>query len=243
MFTTSAEMKKKLIRLLWILSAALITAVSFLYFHHRVPEAPPSSSTLPTPAGRKYNFARVSQRMSEFEYTIHTGSRKTISIKCKYLSIHKRKLGIVRFGLMRELILETAHINFYRYTDVSGNKPGLNQIGETLRQKADETKLLSGQLKNLSLILIHQGTLKFYMDDKLESQISADRMEIDLLKKRVRLYSRVEIDARNRKLTLDRLELNPENMQLEGGEYVLKTSEGTRSGKKIITDYTLGNIH
>ncbi|NWH05652.1 hypothetical protein [Desulfobacter latus] len=259
-------MEKKTARTLWIVVIVLLTAMTLIYVSHTVPEK--KASPPPSAPGNKYGFARVRQRISDFKYTTHIGSRKTLSIECRHLSLHKRKIGPVRFGLMRELKLETALIKFYRYSGVaarsipsgrtSNNSPAINPIRQSASHQdksgqygmedsfgrmVAENKLLPHGLKKLSYIFIRRGTLEFYLDGKIESRISADKIKMNILKKKVSLISNVKVESQNRKLTLDRLELNPENMQLKGGAYILETPDGRRSGKKIITDYTLRNIH
>lgn len=50
-----------------------------------------------------------------FRYDADYKSRRTISIKAHRFSIHKKKLGFFRFGLMNQARLENDVINIYLF--------------------------------------------------------------------------------------------------------------------------------
>lgn len=199
----------------------------------------------------RYRYAKSSQSINDFRYDGHAGSKHLISINCRNLTIRRKKIGFIRFALMKEAILKDTVIKFYTHTDT--NKT-LDAGNDTVRledadiQKALEmitskdSKLLSN-FKNISSIIIQPVIIEFYTNRQLATSISAFSATINLSRQTIIFRKNVIVISGKYKLMLDRLELNPENRLLTGTDYALYSPHGKTAGKTITTDFSLQKVY
>ncbi len=215
---------------------------------------PPSPAPGSQPKNTGSRYAKPPQRVEALDYTEYEGSRRIFSLGCRHLAVHRKKTGFVRFALMKEAVLSDAHMKLYLYPeepsgyrDDSGMPvnpaepliPGPKQVKkplETLTRK--ESRLLS-QFQNITSIRAFPVTLEVYVHGQLASSLSAGLCTITLSTKKIEFTQKVVLVSGPRKLSLDRLELNPDTMLLTGNQWVLHAPEGESAGQQITTDFSL----
>lgn len=188
------------------------------------------------------NYAVPSQRIRGLKFSKYSGSKKVLSIKCRHLAIRRKKLGFVRFNLMKEAVLEEGAVNIFQYTD--SEKTGTSDntgIDAFDMMFSKDSAFLPGSGR-ISSVIIHPVTVKFYTNQTLETIISARSAEIRLTRRKFMFEDNVTVRSGERKLVLDTLELNPDNKRLIGNDYVLYTSKGKTSGRSITTGFDLKRI-
>jgi len=198
----------------------------------------------------RYRYAKPSQSITDFQYDGHADSKHLISINCRNFTIRRKKIGFIKFALMKEAILNDGIIKFYTYTDTKTvtSGPDTEMLDDAGIQKAlglitsKDSKLLSN-FKNISSLIIHPIKIEFYTDKQLVTSIFALSATISLSRQKIIFKKKVTIISGERKLMLDRLELNPENKLLTGTDYVLYTPEGKTAGKSITTNLSLQKVY
>jgi len=225
-----------------LLAIMLITGLSLVFFIVTSKNQPDQKNKNKT----GYRYAKPSQSITGFRYDGHTDSKHLISITCRNLTIRRKKMGFVRFALMKEAILTEGVIKFYTYTDTKKlpsdddaamlDDAGIQKALESIISK--DSKLLSN-FPNVSSIIIHPVLIEFYKNKQLATSISAQSGTISLSRRKIIFKKTVVVISGKRKLMLDRLELNPENKLLTGTDYVLYSPDGKTAGKSITTDFSL----
>jgi hypothetical protein len=204
---------------------------------------------------REYHYARPYQQVKALTYTSHINAQKKLVIKCKYFTIKRKKIGGLRFGMMKEAIFYDGVIQLYQYpqqihnssahtadshensTRVDDKKP--QDIFQTLISK--DSPLISG-VKNIASVSIKPVTIELFANTELSTKISARSAVFNLKQGTILFSDKVCVLSGQRELLVDTLELNPENKQLTGNNYTLSTADGKTSGKRIVTDLYLRKI-
>lgn len=205
-------------------------------------------------------YAKPRQRIKGFRYDGYDGANHLLSITSRNLTISRKKLGFVRFGLMKEAILEDGHITFFHTTD-----PQIKQItkmgaganiaaavdgpvpDDTIIKKAlglmisrDKSSTRLAGFKGVSAIIVRPVKIELYKDKQITLSISALSAVFSPVNGKIIFTKRVVIISGNRKLMLDRVELNPENSLLTGTNYVFYSSGVKQTqGRRITTDFSL----
>jgi hypothetical protein len=77
-----------------------------------------------------YSYAKPSQRIKGFKYDGYDGPHHLLSITCRSLIISRKKLGFVRFGLMKEAILTNGHFKFFQITGTNTDTGLKESVGD-----------------------------------------------------------------------------------------------------------------
>ncbi len=223
------------------------------------------------PAGNKtgYQYAKPSQRINGFKYLGYKGSKCVLSINSRNLIIHRKKIGFLRFALIKEAFLENGVIKFYSYTDINAaSNKAINTASDSARDttafsdsgndaatfsNADiaksfglmvskKSQLLSN-FKNVTSIRISPVLIEFYKDKRLMTSLSALSVTMNLFRQKIVFKQKVTVISGKRKLIVDRLEFKPGDNLITGTNYILSYPEGDITGKKIITDFNLQKIY
>jgi hypothetical protein len=238
--------KKYLKIILLFLPVALIVLLGGLFFFHTAP--PPQKKT----ENKRNIYAKPIQSITGFEYTQNIGAKRLISIKSRHFAIQRKKIGFLRFALMREAVFSDAQIKLYLYpeekTAPSRDRlsPVLNVssediVGSLELLMAKDSKLVS-KLKNVSAIMVHPVQIAFYYKEVPVLSISAQSAHLGLADRKIFFTRNVVVISGDRKMRVDRLEVNPDTKELIGTDYVLSSPEGETSGSHITTDFKLTKV-
>jgi hypothetical protein len=240
------ESKKYLKIILLCLPVALIVFFGSLSFFQTAP--PPDKTTENT----RSRYAKPIQSITGFEYTQNLGSKRLVSIISRHFAVQRKKVGFLRFALMKEAVFSDALIKLYLYPEEKSDtspdiaahalKVSSEDIVRSLETlMAKDSKLVS-TLKNVSAIIIHPVRIEFYVKEELFLSISAMSGNLGLSDRKIFFTRNVVVISGHRKMVVDRLELNPDTMVLMGTHYVLYTPEGETSGNHITTDFNLTKV-
>jgi len=238
--------KKYLKIILLCLPVALIVFLGILFFSQTAP--PPDKNTENTRA----RYAKPIQSITGFEYTQNLGSKRLISITSRHFAIKRKKIGFLRFALMKEAVFSDALIKLYLYPEEKSDTspdigaPILKVNAEDIVKSLDilmakDSKLVS-ILKNVAAIMIYPVRIEFYFKEERVLSISAMSCALGLSDRKIIFTRNVVVISGDRKMKVDRLELNPDNRALIGTNYVLYTPEGETSGNHITTDFNLTKV-
>lgn len=239
-----------------LLAGMAITGVSLIWFTITSPPLPDKTHTSKNSQHKTgYRYAKPAQNIKDFKYNGYAGSTRLLSIQCRNLMIHRKKTGFIRFALMKEAVLDQGVIQFHNCigtktatteTDTTNpNTAGLDAAGiqKSLGTIISKNSNLLSNFQNVSSIIIRPVTIEFYNKKTLATSISALYSAINLTRQKIIFKKNVIVISGNRKLMLDRLELNPENGLLTGTDYVLYSPEGKIKGKRITTDINLQKVY
>jgi hypothetical protein len=232
---------------LFFLSVALIVFLWFLF----VSQTPPQKNKNTQNTG--YRYAKPIQSITGFEYTQNLGSKRLVSITSRHFAIQRKKLGFLRFALMKEAVFSDALIKLYLYPEEKkDNSPDIvppitevrseDIVGSLEILMAKDSKLVS-TLKNVSTIIIHPVRIEFYFKAELVLSISAMSGNLGVSDRKVFFTRNVVVISGDRKMVVDRLELNPDTRVLMGTDYVFYAPEGETSGNHITTDFNLRKVY
>ncbi|WP_300461046.1 hypothetical protein [Desulfobacula sp.] len=230
-----------------VLTTLAITGLALIYLMVTSRTPPDTKTETPAHQNKKtYRYAKPSQRIRGFQYDGYEASHHLLSIRSSQVTIRRKKMGFVRFALIKEALFEEGHIKLYMPvdpqtainpdTDGIADPAGLQRALGLMTSK--DSKLLSN-FKNVSSILIRPVIIEMYNDNRLATSISGGSCAISLTRRNIIFTGSVIVISGNRKLMLDRLALNPENTLLTGTDYVLYTPKGKTAGKQITTDLSL----
>ncbi|MFH2093245.1 MAG: hypothetical protein ABIJ31_12860 [Pseudomonadota bacterium] len=195
-----------------------------------------------------YKYARSSHRINKFSYTGYADTKKILSIQCRYLSIHRKKIGGLRFNLIKEAVLEDGLVQLYRYTKPAEGQadtaslPGNSDLAHALKEITSKDSKLLSNFKNVASIMIQPVKIEIFTNNTSTTKITAGSAFFNLTEQNIVFSKDVTVICAGRTLRLDRLEFNPENEQLAGSDYVLNTPDGESSGKHITTDLNLVKV-
>jgi hypothetical protein len=230
-----------------ILTTLVITGLTLIFFIVTSKNRTAKKTETPTHQNKKaYRYAKPSQRIKGFQYDGYEKSHHLLSVRSSQVTIRRKKMGFVRFALIKEALFEEGHIKLYTPVDtqtaINSSTEGISDPASLQRvlglMTSKDSKLLSN-FKNVSSILIRPVTIEVYHDKHLATSISAGSGAISLTRQTIIFTGSVIVISGKRKLMLDRLALNPENTLLTGTDYVLYTPEGKTTGKQITTDLSL----
>lgn len=232
---------------LFFLPVALIVFLWVLFVSQTSP--PQNKNTENT----GYRYAKPIQSITGFEYTQHLGSKRLVSITSRHFAVQRKKLGFLRFALMKEAVFSDALIKLYLYPEEKKENsqnifPPISEVrSEDIVRSlevlmAKDSKLVS-TLKNISAIIIHPVRIEFYVKEERVLSISAMSGNLGLSDRKIFFTRNVVVISGHRKMVVDRLELNPDTRVLMGTHYVLSAPEGETSGSHITTDFNLRKVY
>ena len=219
---------------------------------------------------KKYRYAKPSQRINNFSFDQHKGSKRVLSIRSRNLIVRRGKIGGLKFALVKKAVLNDGIIKFYYETASENNSKHDSKIIPKITPKRNannDTKIISSNninnkeltktfdliaskeskllsvLKNVSSIVIHPVTIEFYNNQQLATSIAASSAVIKLSTKKIVFKHNVTVISGKRQLTVDSLEFNPENRLMTGTNYVFISQDETIKGKTITTDLSLQKVY
>ncbi len=230
----------------WSMMFAVIAGLLVLVFsaglYHQQKTGRRSTAAAESESG--YRYARPAHRIKAFAYTHHIGGNKSISLQCSYLTVNRKKMRGIRLGLIKEAVLVNGLFQLYRYPrsnpldkrDTIHDKQGSRDIHQTFLPK----NIFPANFGNITNIVIHPIIFEIFTHNHLSTKITAQSAEFNLTRQHFRFTGNVHMVSGDREIKLKRMEFNPENEQLTGTDYILKTPDGTTFGKQIKTDLYLG---
>ena len=215
---------------------------------------------------KRYRYAKPSQRINNFSFDQHKGSKRVLSIRSRNLIVRRGKIGGFKFALVKEAVLNDGIIKFYYETASDNNSKNDSHMGSTNNADSDTKNIDSNNIdnkeltktfdlitsrnskflsvfKNVSSIVIHPVTIEFYNNQQLATSIAAASAVIKLATKKIIFKHNVTVISGKRQLTVDSLEFNPENRLLTGTDYVFISQGETKKGKTITTDLNLQRVY
>lgn len=248
--------------ILFLIMAGIILFIGISYLSQK--KVNPLKKNQNTKEKKRYQYARLPQTIKGFKYMGYADSRQRIKIRCRHFAVHRKKIGFVRFKLMKQAVLYDADIQFFLYPEKktpkksgaatqnkvfdSQDNAGNMKFADVLepedfqrsfQELSEKDSPLFSKFHNISSILVRGITLQFYYDDIVISSISANSARLKLSGRKFFFTGNVTIISGKRKLMLDRLELNPDTMLLTGTDYTFCSPEGEETGHNITTDLIL----
>jgi hypothetical protein len=185
--------------------------------------------------------------------SIHEG-RKLLSIRADKFGIHKKKLGLLSFGLMNEVRLQNGQVDIYGHRGLSngftGSSPAVPSRVEpkpkrdlTLADVFSASALPPFPAKRISGILIRPVDLKLHDDYGVVTRISASSARLRLTKRDIVFEGNVKVLSGSTVLTARKLRVLPEQGLLKTeSPFVLETRKKHIKGENLTTDIKLSLV-
>jgi hypothetical protein len=191
-----------------------------------------------------------------FKYSQYNENKRGVTITAAHFSIEKKKTGIFKLSPFKFARFRGAEIDLFGETNPPGQnieqppRPLINRESNHHRRNISSFKgLISKETIPLSALrgavsaICEPVKINFYLNDAPVTRIKADKGIVDPRQRILVLENSIQVTSGSSHLTADRLKIYPETGRLEvDNYYVLKTSKGTRKGKKLTTDFYLNQI-
>ena len=180
-------------------------------------------------------FSKPFHDIKGLRYTRTEKTRRMYVIKADRLRVQKKKLGLIRFGLIKEIIIDNATIDFYKHSDHKLNL-------QILTQGLKESKSISSMiLKSTGKVILNPVVLQILSQEgQLLSKLCAESATFNLKKKQIVFERNVEIHSGNRTLNAASLAVISKYGQLIARQgVILKTPDKTITKDLLETDIFL----
>jgi hypothetical protein len=211
----------------------LICGVTFLYISDSVKHSSQNKSN-------HLSFRKKKDLIIKgFRFSGYHEGCKTLTIKAAKFSVEKKKIGILKFSLLRYARFRGAEINFYVNNDPSA--AGLRDKKDiSIKGVFSKETLPASLLKGASSVIFEPVRINFCLDDTPVTEIHAKRATIDPLQRRIVLEGKIVATAAPNRLSTNRLMIYPEKGIIEvNHNFVLKIEDEQITGEKLITDLFL----
>ena len=216
----------------------LIAAATIFFIHHHFIT---QDAHKPGSKGVHSAFSKPFLDITGFRYTRTENTQRKFVIQADRLYLQKRKIGFVRFGLMKELIIDNATINFYKASDQKIDFETLIKGAFKAKSNGGLTPEAGMLPKSLSKILISPVTLKILSEEgKPITTISANSLTFNLKNRPLVFDGNVQIHSGNRVLNAHSLSvISNDGRLIARHNAMLKTPERTIIRDVLQTDMFL----
>lgn len=180
-------------------------------------------------------FSKPFHDITRFHYTRTENTRRVYTIRADRFRVQKKKLGLLRFGLIKEIVVDNATIIFYKPPDQKFNF-------QSLTQGLKDSNAVSGMIpKRTGKVIFSPVNLQLLSQEgKPLSAISADSATFNLKNRKVVFDQNVEIHSGNRTLNAASLSVISKGDRLIARQGVILKSPGeTITSDELQTDMFL----
>ena len=168
-----------------LLAAGILALAAVLGGHFRYRQSPVSRHPAPMTPKPSPHLS-----LKGVKHTISADGRKQLEIRFDAIRIQKGKLGLLRFGLFKEAVIDNAQIDIYRYSAEKGALPANprgNPASESLsdpeggsqgkwpRDLFSKELLTSMSLEGIRALSFKPAVIKLFENDRLVWRITAGK--------------------------------------------------------------------
>ena len=149
-----------------------------------------------------YKFVRPQQELSNFSYDVRRSGTHLYSLSGQKFTVQKKKIGIFRFGLIKEAVISQAffHFTFPKKNDTDAKDKFEQDLSLLI---PDPSYIVSGLVcKPISLIIDREE-----QENSDSVHIAADYAEIQAGSRAVNLHGKVKMTSGSVSLETDELDL------------------------------------
>jgi len=195
----------------------------------------------------QHQFSSDPVHIRGFIFEWNENGKKLLSIKADEFSVEKHKFGFFRLGFVNMARFQNAVIEIFfdamskgegAGSDKSQSEPTFNPSN---LEKVFKTKnLFSVPVKRVSSVVIEPVCFRFYEEESLMTQISADFATVRPRHRDILLKGNVRVASGKRILMTGRLIVVLENGTIQTDDFfVLQTPQRMLQGKRLFTDFLL----
>ena len=180
-------------------------------------------------------FSKPLHDINRFHYTKTENTKRILVIQADRFRVQKKKIGLLRFALKKEIVVDNAAIDIYKPSDQKLNLETLMQVGK-------DPETMNGLIpKSTDKVIFSPVTLQVLSQEgELLSKISAESATFNQKNKHIVFDRNVEIQAGNRTLNAASMDLiSKDGRVIARRGVVLKTPEGTITKDVLQTDMFL----
>lgn len=196
--------------------------------------APGQSTPLPGggATGRSYQFPKQPQTISGFHYQVSTEGRKVLSFAGNRLSLQNKKIGFLRFALLREIRVEQG-------TFIIQQSPAKEENTGNGTAPSRPLASLAGLLAvfphvNASSLVCQPVSITFVQQETgSQSLITAKSARIESDAPTIHFTGKVQLSTGDLTLTAEALDLIPADDSIVARNYTLTTARGKSQGQQL----------
>jgi hypothetical protein len=216
----------------------IIAALTLTYIAHN----PPPTSASRQPATESSRF-EARHEIKGFRFDSIKNGRPIFSVMADRISIEKKKIGFLRFALMKEARLENGFIKLFK-SDPGPEDTPHNQDFHSWKFDAGsilpKVLLSSMPVKNISGVSCEPVTVEFYDTQLLHTRIQADSATITGKKHKIRFKGNVSITSEGKTLKAGKVTFNPDNVLFTvDGPFQLHNQKRQIEGTRLTADLFL----
>ena len=218
------------------LSVFLLLALTAITSHYQLIFQDPDK-----PKAQKVSgiFSKPFHDIAEFRYTRSKNTRRMYSIQADRFRVQKKKMGLMRFALIKEIIVDNAEIDFYKPSDQKINF-------QILTQDLKDSKTTGGMIpKSTGKVIFSPVILQILSQEgQVLSRICAGSATFNLKNKQIVFDRNVQIHSGNRILNAASLTvISKEGQLIARQNVILKTPSRTITRDVLETDMFLTQYH
>lgn len=173
------------------------------------------------------------------DYNLSYGGETKFDIKADKFLIRKKKMGLIRFALAQEALLENADIAVFGVPGSTAENQAVNQ--NPLVFAGVPLKLFYS--KRISALVMKPVRVKFYDTAKGVSQLTAMKASFCLKERSVLFKGNVEISSGSNVLKTSQLTLFPKEAKIQvNKKFTLIVNEKEKTGRHLVADIFLKSI-
>ncbi len=191
----------------------------------------------------EYRYPEPRHAIQGFKYNGIVDGRRKVSITADKFSIQNKKMGVFRFGLMHEAVLENAEIHIYGIDEngsgaPAGNYPGGFSLSTIFSKKTLPS--LSGKISGVRLepvaFYLHSGGEKV-------TGIRGKKGDIKIKEQSILFTGRALAAFQDRRISAGRIKFLPVK-QLIVADHGVRYNSGAEqwTGKHLVTDVFLNIV-
>jgi len=217
--------KKKSLQFLVCISLIISIAIIFVYYPD-IQDKEPQQAT-----GTSRALSKPFHDIKGFHFSRNESGQRMFVLQADRFRVQKKKLGMIRFGLMKEVVVDNAKIDIYKIQ---------NQELNLLSIAGPET-LAEFKTKSTGKIIFSPVLLRVMSQDGQGlTKISAGSAIFDLKSRQVVFHQDVEIQSGDRTLHAGSLSiLSTEGRAMAAEGVVLTSPDGTIRSDTLLTDIFL----
>ncbi|BBO71364.1 hypothetical protein DSCA_52940 [Desulfosarcina alkanivorans] len=168
-----------------ILIAAALVFFGFQLYRHQ------QAYGVASPVSRSSSFAPSGSSIKGFRFSANRDGRPSLAIRADRFELKKKKVGMLRFGLLNEALFRNARIDLYGYQTASvDSRSGQTQSAQqkdspfplngafSFTETLDAESLTAIPMKKVSALRFTPIALRLHVDGRLKVAVTADRASV-----------------------------------------------------------------
>ena len=164
--------------------------------------------------------------------------------------VRKKKIGLIRFGLLQEALFENTEITFHTENGIPAHNKNITpkQYIESSQQNkyffsGFEEDFFSSHAKRLHSLIMTPITIYFYDEDENLSQITASRASLRLKNQDIVFKGNVHLASGAKHITTNQLIFSPNEEEFYiPNKYTLKIRGEEKTGEHLNADIFLRSV-